>query len=172
MVSTSDTFLLSSLCSFFEDHDNLKIMSDVIKNQSLSMRVLDWFVSNYSKKNNIFFVTKEGKHFNVYLEYKSSLKSYSKRFFDPFCRGSRITFKDHNGKEFLTTVGQLNFFRWAIKNELIQKCEEIVEDVENDMISAVRRRKNFDKSDSRRELNKARIKQCLTTEVKVTISFS
>jgi hypothetical protein len=172
MVAKPDEFLLASLHTFFENRAHLIMMMEVIKNQSLSMRVLDWFVSNYSKKNNIFFITQEGKHFNIYLEYKSSLKSYSKRFFDPFCRGPRVMFKDHNGKEFSTTVGQLNFFRWAIKNELIEQCRKIVDDVENDMILAVKRRKNTDQGESRRELSKARIKQCLTTSVKVTISFN
>lgn len=171
MVSNADHFLLASLHTFFEDKQNLVTMMEVVKNQTLSMRVLDWFVSNYSKKNNMFIVTKEGKHFNIYLEYKASLKSYSKRYFDPFCRGARVMFTDDKGKEFSTTVGQLNFFRWAIKNGLVEKCKNIVDDVEDDMISAVKQRKSTDKGESRRELNKAKIKQCLTTNVAVTISF-
>jgi hypothetical protein len=80
-------------------------------------------------------------------------------------------FTDDKGKEFSTTVGQLNFFRWAIKNDLVKKCKDIVDDVEDDMISAVKQRKSTDKGESRRELNKAKIKQCLTTSVAVTISF-
>lgn len=173
IIMSSDQILLSSISSFFEDKENLVKMMDVLRNQSVSMRVIDWFVSNYSKKNNYVFATKEeGKLFNVYLEYKSSLKSYSKRFFDPFCRGPRVEFMDHNGKEFLTTVGQLNFFRWVIKNGLIEECKKIIEDVEQDMIVAVRKRKSVDKQDSRREFSKAMIKKCFATPTKVTISFS
>jgi hypothetical protein len=171
MVSNPNEFLLASLNAFFETGDNLLVMTQIIRNQSLSLRVLDWFVSNYSKKHNVFFASEGGKHFNVYLEYKASLKSYSKRFFDPFCRGPRVMFKDDNGKEFSTTVGQLNFFRWVIKSGIIGECKKIVNDVENDMIAAVKRRKNTDKEDSRRELSKARIKQCLTTDTRVVISF-
>lgn len=168
----SDEILFSSLKTFFDDKEHLVSMMEVIRNQSISMRVLDWFVSNYSKKNNVFFVTKEGKHFNVYLEYKSSLKSYSKRFFDPFCRGPRVIFKDVSGKDFSTTVGQLNFFRWAIKNELILQCKSIVDEVEQDMIAAVKRRKSTDKGESRRELSKSKLKECLTTDTKIVISFN
>ena len=171
-AKNSDEILLASLKTFFENKNNLVSMMEVIRNQTISMRVLDWFVSNYSKKNNVCFLTKTNKYFNIYLEYKSSLKSYSKRFFDPFCRGPRIMFKDAEGKEFSTTVGQLNFFRWAIKNELILQCKDIVDDVEQDMISAVKRRKSADKNDSRRELSKAKLKQCVTTDTKIVISFS
>jgi hypothetical protein len=167
-----DKILLSSLKTFFEESDHMSAMMDVIKNQSISMRVLDWFVSNYSKKNNYFFVTKEDKHFNIYLEYKSSLKSYSKRFFDPFCRGNRIEFEDQNGKKFMTTVGQLNFFRWVIKNNIVDECKNLIREVEQDMADAVRKRKDMDCGESRRELNKARIKQCIATQTRVLISFS
>ena len=170
---SSDQFLFNSLQLFFDDDINhVKTMMNVLKNQAVSMRILDWFVSNYSKKHNYIFETNEGKHFNVYLEYKASLKSYSKRFFDPFCRGPRITFKDHNGTDFQTTVGQLNFFRWVIKNSIIEECKKNITDVENDMIDAVRKRKNTDKDESRRELNKARIKSCIATRTRVKVFFS
>ena len=167
-----DQILLSSLETFFEDSNHLSEMMDVLKNQSISMRVLDWFVSNYAKKTNYFFITSEGKHFNIYLEYKSSLKSYSKRFFDPFCRGNRVEFEDQNGKKFMTTVGQLNFFRWVIKNNIIDECKKLLHEVEDDMTEAVRKRKVVDSGESRRELNKARIKQCIATQTRVLISFS
>jgi hypothetical protein len=117
-------------------------------------------------------VTQESKHFNIYLEYKSSLKSYSKRFFDPFCRGNRIEFEDQNGKKFMTTVGQLNFFRWVIKNNIVDECKKLIREVEQDMTDAVRKRKDTDCGESRRELNKARIKQCIATQTRVLISFS
>lgn len=165
----SDDILLASLKTFFEDTNNLRSMMEVLKNQVISMRVLDWFVSNYSKKHNYFFVTKEGKHFNVYLEYKSSLKSYSKRYFDPFCRGARVSFEDHKGREFLTTVGQLNFFRWVIKNNIIEECKKNIDEVEEDMIAVVKKRKSG--NESRRELNKAAIKKCLAVPTKITITF-
>ena len=48
------------------------------------------------------------KQFNTYHAYKSQLKSFSKKKFDPFCRRNRIMF-DCNGVEIETTVGQLNF---------------------------------------------------------------
>jgi hypothetical protein len=174
MVECADKFLLNSLNEFFEEGDHRQVMSNILKNRTLSLRVLDWYVSNYSKKRNIFFLSKEGKHFNIYLEYKASLKSYSKKYFDPFCRGPRVQFKDHTGKEFSTTVAQLNFFRWAIKSGVVDECSKIVDVVENDMITSVKRRKVAEHDDSRRELSKAKVKSCLVSNVlsRITISFN
>jgi hypothetical protein len=47
------------------------------------------------------------------------LKSFSKKQFDPFRRNVRIDFEYEPGKTIETTVAQLNFFRWAISNKVI-----------------------------------------------------
>ena len=80
-------------------------------------------------KNNIFYLTYERDglptmseedsvfrgNMNVHQSYKSHLKSYSKKTFDPFCRRDRIEF--YCGDKIIeTTIGQLNFFKWAISN--------------------------------------------------------
>jgi hypothetical protein len=75
-------------------------------------------VSYYSKKRNLSYVTKAGKQFTVHCAYKSSLDGYSKKLFDPFCRTEKIEFQGLQ-----TTVAQLNFLRWCIKNDIIEKCQ-------------------------------------------------
>ena len=55
----------------------------------------------------------------VHTNYKGQLKAYSKRNFDPFCRRNRIRFYYEENKYFITTVGQLNFFKWAFNNKII-----------------------------------------------------
>ena len=105
------------------------------------MRILDWFVTNYSKKNNIHYqitVNNKLKNFIVYLDYKAQLKAYSKKQFDPFCRRERISFIDHDSNELITTVGQLNFFRWAIENNILTYIVENYEIIENDMNNSLR----------------------------------
>jgi hypothetical protein len=102
----------------------------------MSLRILDWFVTNYSKKYNITYQVKLNdkiKNFIVYLDYKSQLKAYSKKRFDPFCRWERITipYNDDNCME--TTIGQLNFFKWAIENNIIDFIKKNYEDIEKDM---------------------------------------
>jgi hypothetical protein len=77
----------------------------------MSLRLIDWFVTNYAKKYNISYIVKKQKFF-VYNEYKNQLKAYSKKLFDPFCRRERILFQVADITPFETTVGKLNFFRW------------------------------------------------------------
>jgi hypothetical protein len=114
----------------------------------ISLRIIDWFVTNYSKKNNItYIVSSDNKlvenveelndiHYRecvVYLNYKSQLKGYQKKYFDPFCRNSRIKFYYNEEDYFFTTVGQLNFFRWAINECILQYIEKHIEEIEKDM---------------------------------------
>jgi HD-like signal output (HDOD) protein len=69
----------------------------------------------------------------VYVDYKLKLKAYSKKRFDPFCRWDRITIPYKNGTFIQTTIGQLNFFKWAIENDIVQYIEQHYDTIENDM---------------------------------------
>ena len=107
--------LLESLSEFFDKPDNFKILNDILCHKNgISLRNLEWFITIYSKSNNIVYKTSSG-NFRVHVAYKSSLVGYSKKLFDPFCRTERIVFKG-----LTTTVAQLNFIRWCIKNNVIE----------------------------------------------------
>ena len=69
----------------------------------------------------------------VYMSYKSQLKAYSKKLFDPFCRRERIMFSLPGIEPFVTTVGKLNFFRWAIEKNIIEYLKLNRETVEAEM---------------------------------------
>ena len=108
----------------------------------VSLRVLDWFVTNYAKKHHTTYpLKKNGRklNFDVFLNYKSQLKAYNKRFFDPFCRTNKnnnknkIAFQYDKDKQLVTTIGQLNFFRWAIRNNVIKYVKEHLKDINLDM---------------------------------------
>ena len=99
--------------------NTIHTVANIIEGKSdISLRLIDWFVTNYSKKYNTIVPLKDANknviHFNVYLSYRSQLKSYSKHLFDPFRRRDRIEFPYENEKKqratIETTVGQLNFF--------------------------------------------------------------
>ncbi len=106
--------LLQSLDDFFSDEDNYKKLHDILNHRSgISLRNLEWFITIYAKTNNTVYTTTRGK-FPVHVAYKSSLVGYSKKYFDPFCRTERIQFKG-----LTTTIAQLNFIRWCIKNDII-----------------------------------------------------
>ena len=82
-------------------------------------------LSNALKGNN--------KLFNVHYNYKAQLKAFNKKFFDPFCRGNRIPFFYDKDNCIITTIGQLNFFKWAISNDVVNYVTENLKDIEVDM---------------------------------------
>ena len=135
--------LMLNLSKYFSTWENISKIITIINSESkISLRVVDWFVTNYSKKHNIHTVSTENIPINIYIDYRSQLKSFSKHQFDPFRRWERISFvyKDKNDKESVmeTTVGQLNFFRWAIKTNLIKYINDNYENIEKDMLFSQR----------------------------------
>src|SRR5210317_1129132 len=119
-MSKSD-ILLTSINTFYTNETNkTKLLHILDKTSGISIRNLEWFITNYSKKNNTSYTTKDGKFFTVHCAYKSSLDGYSKKLFDPFCRSKKITYKlPGSSEEIHTTVAQLNFIRWCVKNNIV-----------------------------------------------------
>ena len=137
-LNTQNDLLMKNLMDFYNKSDNLNKMMNIINGESkISLRIVDWFVTNFAKKYYTVYElpSKENDitRFKVYNDYKLKLKAYSKRRFDPFCRWERITVPYDNEKYMETTIGQLNFFKWAIENNIIQYIENNYLDIENDM---------------------------------------
>ena len=141
-ANTQNQLLLNHLMLFYENEENLQKMMNIINGESnISLRIVDWFVTNYSKKHFIVYELvmknidgiEELKRFKVYNEYKLKLKAYGKRRFDPFCRWERITIPYDKMNFIETTIGQLNFFKWAIENNIIDYISNNYNDIEQDM---------------------------------------
>lgn len=200
-ITSKKEVLLKSLTKFFREKNYIDQMLPIISGYSkISLRVLDWFATNYAKKINVIYpiiINNEMVQFNVHLDYKSQLKAFNKKFFDPFCRKNRIPFKyaddtlecfcgsdwvsigtikyppgknnknwvpsfrkvgnktqvelnnkwidvgpwdkmcppeyQINEKIIVTTIGQLNFFRWAIRNKILDHVNEHLEEITKDM---------------------------------------
>ncbi len=133
-MNKKQNLLLKPIAEFFSDQKNVNRMMSIINGtSSISLRIIDWFVTNYSKKYNITLTLSNKNQFTVYLQYKSQLKSYSKKQFDPFCRRNRIYFPVNASTVIETTIGQLNFFRWAIENSVIDYIETHYKEIEKDM---------------------------------------
>ena len=114
-IQSKEQLVLHRLSTFYSNATTLERVKQIITGESkISLRLIDWLVTNYAKKHNISYMTKSDRHVIVYLAYKSHLKAYSKKMFDPFCRWKRIQFMDMN-----TTVGQLSFFEWAIQDDVL-----------------------------------------------------
>ena len=180
-VNSKKDLLMESLTVFYRKDNNLNDFLPVINGESkISLRLLDWFVTNYSKKNNINYLLKKKNrniNFIVYLDYKAQLKAYSKKQFDPFCRRERISLLDNNDEEIITTVGQLNFFRWAIDNNILKYIYENFEMIEQDMIDSLRNlyKKNDEEKKTRRKRHELSISATKTINkhnVEIVIDFS
>ena len=140
-LTTKEGLLLKSLIAFFEDPKNLDVMIPIVTESSpISLRVLDWFITNYSKDHTKTIVKDELLlDFDVYNSYKAQLKAFNKKLFDPFCRlhGSgkikKFRFKYGNDQHIMTTTGQLNFFKWAIENNIIAYVMRHYETIKADL---------------------------------------
>jgi len=144
MSDTGKELLLSSLTSYYsKNEDNKFILKDIIDGKhQLSLRMIDLLVTIYAKNNNIIYWTcvdndniynylpdgnaNKYKKINLYLDYRAQLKSFKKINFDAFRRHDRITFIIDPIKQqsIETTIGQLNFFKWAFSNKIIYYAME------------------------------------------------
>lgn len=140
-------------------HDQDKEKDKERPEKKLSVRVVNWFVSNYAKQHttaySIFRNEKDAsapavfacdvtatppspnhhaERFIVWTQYCSAKRGYvSKDMFDPYCRRARIAVQRADGSLFNTTLGQLNFFKWAIQNHIIDYITAFYDDIVRDM---------------------------------------
>lgn len=184
-INGKTLLLLESLIKYYSKNINI-LTSIITQKNTLSLRILDWLVTNYAKKYNIvykIYKNSEESNFNIYLDYKNQLKAYSKKYFDPFCRRERILIntKDlsweilENNKqkidtnfELVTTVGQLNFFKWFIENNVLNYAIENIQKIDKDMTETLTRSKNDTK---RKELSKSASKCICTYDSKIIVNF-
>jgi hypothetical protein len=167
-IQSKEQWVLHRLEGFYSNPDHFRRIEEVLTGKSkLSLRLLDWFVTNYAKKYNVSFMTKENRHIIVYLGYKSHLKAYNKKMFDPFCRWKRIQFRGLD-----TTVGQLNFFEWAIQDEVLDYLDTNYDDIHADMeeCSQVIQPKEGERR-KRHELSRSATKTVRIHDVTVKVSF-
>jgi len=137
-IHCKQELIISSLQRFYGGRTDINEIVDLLKGTSeVSLRLIDWFVTNYSKANSTSYIL-NGQEFVVYMNYKNQLKAYSKKLFDPFCRRERISFQIPGYEAFLTTVGKLNFFRWALEKGILDYIKGHQPEIEKQMNQAMR----------------------------------
>jgi hypothetical protein len=202
--------LMVPLTKFFKNENNIERILPILKGQSpVSLRIIDWFVTNYSKQNGTYYDINQYKEqglnddkeisvvsnfdslFFVYYNYRCQLKSFYKKKFDPFCRRTKIQFYYQPEKYIITTVGQLNFFRWAIKNYVLNYIEKHLEEIEEHMNNNIKVSKVNESNDKkvsspknisqisgktkrhkRKEISPSAMKSITKYDSPVTINFS
>lgn len=141
-IHCKQELIISSLQKFYADRtgdgtETTEIMGLLEGTSAMSLRLIDWFVTNYAKQYNTSYIL-NGQEFLVYMNYKSQLKAYSKKLFDPFCRRERILFQLPGKEPFMTTVGKLNFFRWAIEKGVLEYIKANMARIEKEMNASQR----------------------------------
>ena len=191
--TTQNDLLLKNLLIFyntnlngeFNPNNNLDKMLRIITGESkISLRIVDWFATNYAKKYYTLYVIDQSndnvaRRFKVYDDYKLKLKAYSKKRFDPFCRWDRISIPYTNDKFIETTIGQLNFFKWALENKVVEYIESNYDIIEKDMNNrnSTSKRKELivDNSKTRKkreELSISATKSIKKEKVEIVVQFN
>ena len=131
-LSRSDEVLLDSVLEWYnEDAARVESFLSIVKRKNgMSLRVIDWLVTNYSKTRSVILET-EGVPRDLNRDYQKNLSAYNKRNMDPFARKNKISITIPGKEARSSTVGQLNFFRWFLKNGIdafLQKNKGLVEE--------------------------------------------
>lgn len=175
-VDNNSQLLLDSLVQFFNVHENHRELVAILDhsinqyNTKISLRILDWFVTNYAKKHQTSYMLQDGTLFEVYPAYKQMLKSFSKKQFDPFCRRTRTEIA--LGDVLIeTTVAQLNFLRWCFQNSVLLYLSKHYKDVETDMVKTLSTPKTETGKKKHHSVSPTDINLCSTRARKVVVSF-
>jgi uncharacterized protein YlbG (UPF0298 family) len=195
--TTQNELLLNKLLDFYSIPENMDKFLKVINGETVSLRIIDWFVTNYAKeyltvysipaKNNcgtVFNGETDRERFSVFKSYRLELKAYGKVRFDPFCRRDRIVIPYSDEVNIETTIGQLNFFKWTIENQILEYIEANYKAIESDMNTrnSISKRKSSDSESStdsnnktrkrREELSVSAYKSVIKESVKIVVKFN
>ena len=181
LYSTQNDLLMKNLMAFYDKNNNLDKILKIINGESqISLRLIDWFATNYSKKNfTVIEHIKEDKIIRkkVYVDYKLKLKAYSKKRFDPFCRWERINIPYKNDSYIQTTIGQLNFFRWALEYGIIDYIKKNFKSINQDMnkrnsTSKNRKKKTKNTRKKGEELSVSASKTVKKEHIEIVVKFN
>lgn len=193
MVKTSnlnekEQWILKKILLFYSDTCNLEKLLEVVdtkhhrqkKNKKMSLRLIDWFFTNYAKKNNITYpITRPNgdvEYFNPYQRYRDYLSSYPKKLFDPFCRGNIFRLKTNiNGEgdesSIETAICQLHFFKFAIENLALDYIDQHAEAIYDDMQANGSKINNNAIKKTKQQLSESIHQKMVCNENKVKIAF-
>ena len=136
-LSAQEILLLKSINDFYSNDIYFNLLENIINGTSeVSRRTFEYFVTNYVMTHNISYEIIENgikTNFVVYNSYKDQLKAHHKKYFDPFGRGDRIPFFSKNNC-IITTIGQLNFYRWFFSKKLYDYCIEKYSDIQGELV--------------------------------------
>lgn len=118
-LSRKDEVLLDSVLRWYnQDESRVQTFSDIVNHKNgLSLRIIDWLITNFSKKFSVA-IESDGIPRNLRRDYHKNLSAHNKKNFDPFARRRRINIILFGSERRVSTIGQLNFFRWFLSKNL------------------------------------------------------
>jgi len=169
-LSLFETSIIKTLNNFYNDSINIELIEKLLFIKSkLSIRLIDYFITKYSKINKCSYYI-DNSLFNIFISYKQQLKIFQKKYFDPFSRGNRIPFffwknnSDNFEKSYtsiITTIGQLNFFKWFIEKKIYKFILNNYDNIEISMNihnKEVKENKKFNNKSIKKKINANLIK--------------
>ena len=172
-MSARQMNILASLKDFYNSQTVQSLLIPVIDQSTpVSLRALDWLVTNYSKKHNVTCLSKQNAMFNIHQGYKTALNINKRRNFDPFRRRTRLKVR-HEGGVIESTIGQLNFMQWAEEHGVMKYLIDNLENIDKEMNettkqSRQRKRQGLTK---RAELTKAPTARCMVYSIESKVTF-
>lgn len=159
----------------FYTYENINKILPIIDSthEDITMTDINHFAVNYSREHNIYIIKKNNVIF-INDNYVSNRNVFKKKFFDPFCRKPKFLFKyKEKGveKSIITSIGQLNFYRWAIKLDIIKLVEKYKKEIKEDIKKRIERKKKNIDSDSDIERDTTTESNSIVTVEKLTTSF-
>lgn len=148
---TKDTLILNKLqARYRKDKEMKRWFLTFIQKPSVSLRTVEWLASSYSKRYNVSYYVKrpDGTRFlfHMHSSYKSQIKAYTRNNFDPFRRKTSVTIHlpslqttPQPGDTSLTTLSQVNFFRWVFENDVIEYALKNLNSIQKDIESREKR---------------------------------
>jgi hypothetical protein len=123
----------------------------------VSLRCLDWAVTNWSKQHNVVCSSSvPGQVTNVHHAYRATLTFWTRKLFDPFRRRSRIGVRLGDGTVVDTTLGQANFALWAYRTGVLAYVLGHVETIEADMNAVAQKHKKERREAARKGMRRKR----------------
>lgn len=185
ICETREEKIRKPLLEYFSRETNIKIFIDIVvlKKKHIPLRLLDWFVTNYAKAHDVYYIIKRPnnitENFSVYRNYLAQLKCFKKKEFDPFCRGKTFELLyenpiDHTQIKFETAICQLKFFKWAIENLVLNYVETNYDTIYQDMEKHSSRSHNKEanaETKKKNELSKSIFQQIHISTQPITLKF-
>lgn len=97
----------------------------------VSLRIIEWFVTNYSK---IYFP-------DIYRKYISYRNNWKRPLFDCFARQGRrsvLIYLHFEDRKYPTTVAQLHYLVWAYLNSVLKHCVALETAIEDHMVQTLK----------------------------------